>query len=171
MSPGERVRRETALDKLMGSHIQLAQLGQGGVLVDWVGFYNLLMDRARIADIPNPERYFIDPLSQRSQETRKMKDQMAQLEQQRQQGLLTGAVQLEKLRTAFDKYKTDTQNAIEVWKKKVEARIEYAKLGQQADIEEAKLVAPAAAKLLEGKRGQANGRAEPGDEPDSLGID
>jgi hypothetical protein len=70
------------------------------------------------------------------------------------------AVELEKVKTALEKYKADTDNAIEVWKTKVDAKIEYAKLGQEAEIAEAGLVFPAAAEALRAKREPKTGRQE-----------
>lgn len=167
MSPGERGRRAAALDKLLQAHLQLEQLGKADVLVDQDGFFNLLMEWARVSEIPNPERYFIDPRSDASQAARQAKDEQAEQQANQQQQLVTQAIELEKLRTAFEKYKTDSQNAIEVWKAKVDARIEYAKLGQEAEIEEAKLITPLAGKALERKHGQQNGRTQPEPEQDS----
>ena len=160
MSPGERTRRAAALDKLLQSQIQLSGLGMDDVLVNIDGFYSLLMDWARVADVPNPERYFVDPRSEGSQKAQQLKQQAAQAQQQAQQQLVKQAVDLEKLRTAFDKYKQDQEAAIEVWSKKVDAKIEYAKLGQEAEIAEMNAVVPAAAEAMRGKREQ-EGREEP----------
>lgn len=161
MSPGERTRRAAALDKYLQTHIQLAQLGMTDVLVNLDGFYSLLMDWGRVADIPNPERYYIDPRSQASVEAQQRKAEAAKVQQDQQKQLVTQAVELEKLKTAFDKYKADQEAAIEVWAKKVDAKIEYAKLGQQAEVEEARIVGTAATDILRGKREQETRREKP----------
>lgn len=166
MSPGERTRRAAALDKYLQTHIQLAQLGMSDVLVNLDGFYALLMDWGRVADVPTPERYFIDPRSVESQKARQAKGLAAQQQQAEQKQLVNQAVELEKLKTAFDKYKQDMDAAIEVWAKKVDAKIEYAKLGQEAEIAEANIVGAAAKDMIRGKR-EREGREESEGKPNS----
>lgn len=166
MSPGERARQAATLDKMLQTQIQLDQLGMDGILVNLEGFYSLLMDWARMSGVAHPERYYVDPRSDASlkEQDGKRKSQQAQQKQQAQ--LVTQAVELEKLRTALEKYKADTDNAIEIWAKKVDAKLEYAKLGQQAEIEEARLVAPAATELLRARNERkATGRETPEGEP------
>lgn len=157
MSPGERARRAAAIDKIIQSQIQMSTGGLDDILVNVDGFYTALMDWGRVADVPNPERYFIDPMSEGSRKVQEQKRALAQLQQQAQQQLVKQAVDLEKLRTAFDKYKADMEAAIEVWAKKVDAKLEYAKLNQEADIAEMDALLPTAIKAIEAKRGQANG--------------
>lgn len=169
MSPGERARLAAALDKMLGDQVRLDGMGMGDVLVNVNGFYALLMDWARNADVPNPERYYVDPRSDAARQALEERRKRAQLEQQKQEALVGQAVELEKLRTALEKYKTDTDAAIEVWQTKVEAAIEYAKLGQAADETEFNAVFPEMVKAIQEKRGQANGRAKPSGEPDSGG--
>jgi hypothetical protein len=161
MSPGERSRRLSALSELLRTTLVLSeQLDLDEVLVSIEGFYDLLLEWARVADIPNPERYFIDPLSRASLEAQERKRQQAQAESQAQQQLVAQAVEIEKLKTAFDKYKADMDAAIEVWAKKVDAAIEYAKLSQAADVEVAELVVPHAAAMLRAGPSKINGAKE-----------
>jgi hypothetical protein len=161
-----------SLDKLLQTHIQLGQLGMTGVLVDVDGFYNLLMDWGRVADIPNPERYFIDPRSEASQKAQQQNAQRGAMQQAEQKQLVAQAVELEKLRQAFEKYKTDTTNAIDVWQTKAELRFKYVELGQNAEIAEAEMVGNVAKDLVGAKvngNGSSDGRAKPKDEPTANG--
>jgi len=157
MSPGERSRRLTALSELVRVYLTLSQEGLDDVLVNVTGFYDLLLEWARVAEIPNPERYFIDPLSRASLEAQERKRAEAQALEQQQQQLVAQAVEIEKLKTAFDKYKADMDAAIEVWAKKVDAAIEYAKLGQDADKAVLNTIVPIAKELANGR---TNGRAQ-----------
>src|SRR5690606_22350635 len=169
MSPGERSRRLSALSELLRTTLVLSeQLDLDEVLVSIEGFYDLLLEWARVADIPNPERFFIDPLSGRSRQAQERKRQQAQAAGQAQQQLVAQAVEIEKLKTAFDKYKADMDASIEVWAKKVDAAIEYAKLGQEADITVLSNVLPIAKELANGRQ---NGRAEPAQEQAAAGGD
>src|SRR5690606_34426414 len=113
-----------ALDKLLSSQVQLAQLGMDDVLVNVQGFFSLLMDWARVAEVQNPERYFVDPRSDESKRAFDARRKAAELERQRKDALVGQAVELEKMRTALEKYMHDTTSAIDVWKQKVEAAIE-----------------------------------------------
>lgn len=169
MSPGERSRRLSALSELLRTTLVLSeQLDLDEVLVSIEGFYDLLLEWARVADIPNPERFFIDPLSERSRQAQERKRQQAQAESKAQQQLVAQAVEIEKLSRALDKYKADMDAAIEVWAKKVDAAIEYAKLGQEADITVLSNVLPIAKELANGRQ---NGRAEPAQEQAAAGGD
>ena len=170
MSPGERARRQSSLDKMLQAHIQLAQLGMDDVLVNVDGFYSLLMDWGRCADIPNPERYFVDPRSKGSVDAQDTKRKAQQMQQQQNAQLVKQAVELEKLKTALEKYQTDTTNAIDVWKTKVETRFKYVELAQEAEATEATLVANVAKDMVGAKlNGSANGREKSGAESDSNG--
>lgn len=165
MSPGERTRQAATLDKMLQTQIQLNELGMGDILVSIDGFYSTLMDWARMSGIAHPERYYVDPRSEASVKAQQAKQEQAAAQQKQQQQLVAQAVQLEKIGKAMDKYEADLKGAIEVWSKKVDAAIEYAKLGQNAEVEEARLVAPAATELLRARSERTARREEPEDEP------
>lgn len=171
MSPGERARQGAVLDKLIQVHLELDQRGFDQILTDIDGFYSLLMDWARIGGVPHPERYYIDPQSDGSLKAQEQRAKASQANQQKQSALVSEAVNLQKLETAAKKYDGDADRAVRVWEKKVDTKVEYAKLGQEAEIEEARLVTPIAGKLLEGKRGQQSGRKEPESKPDAASAD
>lgn len=169
MSPGERARQQAVLDKMLQTHLQLEQMGFNGILTDIDGFYLLLMDWARIAGCAHPERYYIDPQSEGSLKAQEQRAKASQKREQQQTALVTEAVSLQKIDTAAKKYDGDADRAVRVWEKKVDTQVEYAKLGQDAEVEEARLVAPIAGKLLGEKRGQQNGRKKPNGKPTAEG--
>lgn len=169
-SPGERARMQAVLDKMLQTHLQLEQLGFNGILTDLEGFYALLMDWARIGDVPHPERYYIDPQSEQSLKAQEQRAKSAQAREKQKTALVTEAVNLQKIDTAAKKYDGDADRAVRVWEKKVDTKLEYAKLGQEAEVAEATIVAPIAGKLLEEhRRGKTNGRAKPKGKPAARG--
>lgn len=135
MSPGERSRRQAALDRLLQSQIQLAELGMDNVLVNVEGFYSLLMDWARVSDVPSPERYFIDPRTEKAQNAMKAKEQQQGEIQKAQQQLVSQAVELEKIRTTLDKYRHDSELQFKYWKEVLGSEIEEAKIAGAATTE------------------------------------
>lgn len=135
MSPGERSRRQAALDKLLQSQVQLAGLGMDNVLVNVDGFYSLLMDWARVSDIPSPERYFIDPRTEEAQQAMQQKEQAEGELEKAQQKLVGQAVELEKIRTTLDKYKHDSDLQFKYWKEVLGSEVEEAKIAGAATTE------------------------------------
>jgi hypothetical protein len=108
-SPNERTRRATALNDVLTKQITMAQSGMDEVLVNLDGFHHALIDYCRAQDLPNPEKYWIDPLDPNSVKARDMKSQSAQAEKQKQDQLMAQAVELEELRNAIVKYQHDSQ--------------------------------------------------------------
>lgn len=135
MSPGERSRKMAALDKILQSQIGLAQMGMDNVLVTVDGFYKALMDWARVAEIPNPEQYFLDPLSPQARQAAQEKAQAAQAEAQEKRNLMHQAIQLEQLRTATEKYKADQATQFDYWAKTMDVEMKEAELAGKATIE------------------------------------
>lgn len=148
MSPGERARRAQSLEALSNMQIGLADKGMDEVLVSLDNYYNLIMDWCRAQDIVNPEQYFVDPRSEQSVNARKAKTAQAQQDTQAQQAFLQQAVELEQMRTAFDKYRQDTELQFKYWQETL-----------RAEIEEAKIVGAATADMLKAK---TNGQKDPG---------
>lgn len=158
MSPGERARRVSVLGQIVQAQLQLAERDMDDVLVNIEGFYKALTDWARAADMPNPEQYWIDPSTPASQQALKTKEANQKQSADQQQALMGQAVGLEQLRTAFNKYKQDTDLQFNYWKEV---------LG--AEVEEAKIVGKATTDLIaQTKFGgkDANGTGDP--EPDSV---
>lgn len=157
MSPGERQRKSSALMQILNSQVQLAGQGMDEVLVNVVGFYRTLMDWARINDVLNPEQYFIDPTSPEALKAFANKRAAQQAAKQKQDALMTQAVDIEKIRVALDRYVADQETVFKYWNAVL-----------QAQIKEAEIVGDATTKLVTAKHGAApnaksNGTTEPGD--------
>ena len=109
MSPGERSRRVTALGEVINAQMMLSDKGMNKVLVDLDGFNRALLDWARLSEVQNPEQYFIDPESDRSQAALQGKNEQAEQHENQKKALMQQAFGLEQLRTAFEKYRTDAE--------------------------------------------------------------
>ena len=128
MSVGERSRRIASLDSILTKQLSLSNEGLDDVLVDIVGFHRALMDWGRAAEISNPEQYFIDPTSDASQKALAAKQAQQQQEKQNQATLIDQALGLERLRTAMEKYKQDTELQFKYWSDNLMSEIEEAKI-------------------------------------------
>jgi len=108
MSPGERSRRVTALGQVIDAQMMLSDKGMDKVLVDLDGFNRALLDWARLSEVQNPEQYFIDPESDRSQAALQDKQQQSQEFDMQKKALMQQAFGLEQMRLAFEKYRQDS---------------------------------------------------------------
>lgn len=152
-SLGERMRISSVLDNLLSKQVALAQNGMEDILVNSTGFFTAAIEWLRVNDIPNPERYFLDPRSPESQKAFKDKAQQQQAAQQKQDNLMAQAVSLEQLKVALEKYQTD-----------VKTQFEYYQAVLTAQIEEARIATPAIVDLMK-TRSQAKA-AQNGTQPD-----
>jgi len=157
MSAGERARQANALLVMLEKQAQLAQFGMEGVLVNLPGFYRTLTDWARVADIRNPEQYLVDPESPEAVKAMQDKNAAAAQAKNAQQQLMNQALALEQLRTAFDKYKSDS-----------ELQFRYYDAVLSAEVEEAKIAGQATTELLKAKeqgkvKANGNGATPPGE--------
>lgn len=116
MSPGERSRKVSALGFIIKTQLDLAGQGMDDVLVSIRGFYSALMDWGRASEIDNPEQYFVDPASDESKEALQRKEAEAKQETDAQRKLTDVALGLEQLRIGMDKYKTDKDSVVDVFK-------------------------------------------------------
>jgi hypothetical protein len=137
MSPGERARRVVTLTQVLDRQAALAQGSMEDILVSASGYYAALLDWLRVSDMPNPERYWLDPRSDGS--VKKMNDnaQASAMQQNAQHELMRQAVELQKISSALQKYQTD-----------VETQFKYYNANLSAQVEEAKIVGGAAVKML-----------------------
>ena len=158
MSPGERARRAAAMWQMLTAQIQLAQSGMDEVLVNLNGFYALLLDWARVVDVPNAERYWVDPDSQESQQAKQMKVQSAQQQQKERKALMQKAVQLQEMNIGLDKYQGDADR-----------QFKYYDANLKAETEEAKIAGDATVKLItsRNKDGKSKGRSKTDSEEQS----
>lgn len=135
MSPGERARKAGALMQIVQSQLVLADKGMDEVLVNIDGFYRALTDWGRVSDIQNPEQYLVDPSSDTAQKAMQSKRQAAEQQRQEQKNLMNQAIQLEQLRTAFDKYKADQETQFKYWAETLKAEIAEAQIAGKATVE------------------------------------
>ena len=138
MSPGERSRRVAALGQVIDAQMMLSDKGMDQVLVDLDGFNRALLDWARLSEVQNPEQYFVDPESDRSQAALQNKQQQAEDLDTQKKTLMQQAFGLEQLRTAFEKYRTDA-----------ELQFKYFDSVLKSEVEEAKLVGAATTQLTQ----------------------
>jgi hypothetical protein len=148
MSPNERARKVATMKTILDSQIGLAREGMSGQLVDAERFYKAVTDYARLADIPNPEQYYIDPQSEPAKQAAQAQAQKAESESQASRALMSQAVGLEQLRAAMEKYKTDVEYQFKYWAETI-----------RAEIAEAQIVGKATADLIKQTKFGANGNA------------
>ncbi len=144
MSVGERTRLVNSLGSILDKQISLADQGLDDVLVNIEGFHRALMDWGRAAEVSNPEQYFIDPASDESKQALQKKQAAQKQTQDNQAKLLDQALALERLRTAFDKYKQDTDIQFKYWSDNLSSEVEEAKIvgTATAALEAARIVPP-----------------------------
>lgn len=142
-SPNERARQVGALKEIIATQTQLAAQGLDDVILDVNSFYTAIMDWCRIQDLPNPEKYWLDPKSPESVAAIERKQEAAMLNEQAQGKFMEQAVELEQLRTAFDKYKQDTDLQFKYW----EAIL-------KSETEEARIVGSVTGDLVKAQNGQ-----------------
>lgn len=128
MSPGERARRVNAMTQVIDAQMMLADKGMDEVLVNLHSFNRALLDWARLAEVQNPEQYFLDPESQGSKAALQAKDKQRQEAQRQKQALMQQAFGLEQLRTAFEKYRTDAELQFKYFAEVLGAEVEEAKI-------------------------------------------
>lgn len=158
MSPGERGRRVAAMGQVLDAQMMMADRGMDEVLVDLHSFNRALMDWARLAEVQNPEQYFIDPDSDQAKAALQAKDKQRQQEVQQRAMLMQQSFGLEQLRTAFEKYRTDS-----------ELQFKYFAEILGAEKVEAQEAGRATIALLQGKLGNGqrdqDGQGATGEEP------
>lgn len=132
MSPGERTRRTNALGQVIDAQMMLADKGMDEVLVNLDGFNRALLDWARLAEVQNPEQYFVDPASDSAKAALKSKAKAAEEMKLQRATLMQQAFGLEQLRTAFEKYRTDAELQFKYFAEVLGAEVEEAKIVGQA---------------------------------------
>lgn len=132
MSPGERMRRIESLDNVIDRQLMLAREGMDEVLIDITGFYRACMDRDRLAGVQNPEQYYIDPESDRSQMAVANKEKQREQEQMQRAALMQTSLGLENLRIGFEKYRQDSDLLFKYFAETLGVEVEEAKIAAQA---------------------------------------
>ncbi len=135
LSPGERRRHAANLQSVMQLQQTITTMGGMGVAVDLDGIHKAATDWMRAAQLDDSEEYLIDPQSQKGQQGQQQSSESQQQQQQMQAQMAEMQQQLEqfkaetdRMRVMFDKQDDDFDN-----------ETDRLKLGQDAEIEEAKL--------------------------------
>lgn len=168
-SLNERARESAVYERLMDRQAFLAANGMEEILVDVTTYSEALNAWLRVNDIENPEKFQIDPRSDKAQTAMKRKAMQNQQAQAKQDALLNQAVALEQVRAALEKYRIDVETQFKYYAEVLNAQIEEAKITASSVVEIRKLLSNAA---LEARR-QSNeveddtGRTETSSESDS----
>lgn len=140
-SAGERARISGTLERLMDKQILLAQAGMEDILIDAQAFYNAVHEWLRINDIDVPDKFILDPKTDRAKQAFATKQAQTRRDKQMQESLMQQAISLEQVRVALDKYKSDS-----------ELQFKYYDAVLSAQIEEAKIATPAIVDLFKTKQ-------------------
>jgi len=160
MSPGERSRRAGVLGQILDAQMMLSDKGMDGVLVGIDQFNRCLMDWARMSEAQNPEQYFIDPQSDAAQAALQSKQQQAQELDRQKKTLMQNAFGLEQMRTAFEKYRHDSELQFKYYAELLGVQVEEAKIAGAATVDITKAKRDAETQ----QRQAANGSAKPGEQ-------
>ncbi len=153
-SLGERARISAVLREMMHVQADLAARGMEDVLVDMMAFYNAVCEWLRVNDVPNPERFILDPRTPKAQKALADRAKQRQAAQQKQEALMKEAIGLERIRTALQKYTSDQSTQLEYYKAVLNAQIEEAKLAVSGVLDYMKAKAQAATAFVTGKKGK-----------------
>lgn len=160
---GTRQRRLSALREVMEAQQVVLQTGGAGILVTPVNIFNAQRDYAKLAGLPNSEKYWTNPQSPEAMQTAQQQALAAQAEKQRQQALEEASIKMpahvEGIKTQGELAKQHMVG--EQQRDKTEAEIELgyfdaitkAKIdGKKVDIQEAQLVLSAVQGAVETNR-------------------
>lgn len=166
-SMNERSRESSVYERLMDRQAFLAANGMEEILVDVTTYHAALDAWLRVNDIDNPEKFQIDPRSDKAMQAMKDKAVQNQQAQQKQDALLNQAVALEQVRTSLEKYRIDVETQFKYYAEVLSAQIEEAKITSTSVVEIRKLLASSA---VEARRLANEGRSnDTGREEESSG--
>lgn len=134
-SLNERTRESIVYEKLMDRQAFLAANGMEEILVDVTTYHAALDAWLRVNDIENPEKFKIDPRSDKAVNAMRNKAMNNKAQQQRQQELLNHSIALEQVRTALQKYTVDVETQFKYYAEVLNAQIEEAKITAQAVVD------------------------------------
>lgn len=165
-SLNERARESAVYERLMDRQAFLAANGMEEILVDVTTYHAALDAWLRVNDIDNPEKFQIDPRSDKAVQAMKNKAQQNKQAQAKQDALLNQAVALEQVRAALEKYRIDVETQFKYYAEVLQAQIEEAKITASSVVEIRKLLANAAmeAKRRSEETSNDTGRKEEGSE-------
>lgn len=161
-SLNERARESGVLERNMDRQQFLAAAGMEEVLVDVDTYHAAYLAWLRVNDVENPDKYVVDPRSDKAKGAMKRKQQERMQAAQKQDALINQTIALEQLRTAMTKYQTDVKTQFDYYNTVINAQIEEAKITAGAVIELQKILATSASESKRLARESANdtGREE-----------
>lgn len=148
-SLNDRARESAVFERLMDRMAFLAANGMEEILVDVTTYHAALDAWLRVNDIENPEKFQIDPRSDKAVQAMRTKAAQNKAAQDKQDALLNQAVALEQVRAALEKYRVDVETQFKYYAEVLRAQIEEAKITATSVVEIRKLLANAA---MEAKR-------------------
>lgn len=96
LSVGERIKMAGALQKVIDQQTTLLQQGGQGTLVTEANIYRSLVEFARMAGLPNPKQYWVDPLSEEGQKAQEGKAKAQQEAAQKQEAAQQQIIDLQR---------------------------------------------------------------------------
>lgn len=170
-SLNERARESAVLERLLDRQAFLAANGMEEILVGVNEYYQAMNAWLRVNDIENPEKFMIDPRSDKAIEAMKSKAIQGQLAQNKQDALLNQAVALEQVRASLEKYRIDVETQFKYYAEVLQAQIEEAKITTGAVVDIRKLLVSAATESQrianEGRSNEPGRKEESSEEPAS----
>jgi hypothetical protein len=141
LSTNERMMKSQALAQITMLQQQMLQGGMGGILTDQNKLHNALMDLSKASGLPDADRYWIDPESPESIQVQQQVQQQQQQQQQMQMQQAQMQNDMMAMQAAFEKYKHDTDLALEYYKANLDSEVEEAKIlgAATADLQKTQL--------------------------------
>lgn len=143
-SLNDRARESNVLSQLLDRQAFLAANGMEEILVGVNEYYAAMNSWLRVNDIENPEKFLIDPRSDKAMQAMRSKAQSQKAQTQKQDAMLQQTVALEQVRTALEKYRIDVETQFKYYSEVLNAQIEEAKITANGVIEIRKLLGTAA---------------------------
>lgn len=106
LTNGERAKRYQALEGVIQKQTLALQNGQEGTFVTMSGVHKAVIDQCRVAGLPAPEQYFVDPDSDEAKQAQEQKTQNAQQAQQKQDEM---AQQIQQLTLGIQQMQEETK--------------------------------------------------------------
>jgi hypothetical protein len=143
-SLNDRSRESAVLSQLMDRQAFLASNGMEEILVDVNTYYAALNAWLRVNDVENPEKFAIDPRSDKAMQAMQRKAKMQQMQSKKQDEMLKQTIALEQVRTALEKYRIDVETQFKYYSEVLKAQIEEAKITANGVVEIRKILGTAA---------------------------
>lgn len=132
LTNSERAKRHQALEGIIQKQTLAMQSGMEGTLTNSSKIYKALLDQARVAGLPAPEQYWVDPNSEEAKQAAQMQAQGAQMQAQKEeqfaQQMAMMTYQLQAMQEETKRMKAQSDAAIdanEQLRKWIETELKY----------------------------------------------